>query len=342
MRLVRDSLLLLIIMLPHGGAARGQFLPSRTEIADKIRRAADAADLRADGSPAFHLVASLRYTFSGKPYDGRYELLWASPERFRQNLQVETIREFEIAAVDKHYLGRKAESFSLAFWVLQDGLNSVRGSLLGAARSIGKIHWLTKDHTQGYCEEGVESSRKTEVCFDSTTDAVVHVTQGPDLSDFRSPSSATKELFGVELSEFVALEGKRFPWHIVKRLPGEKIEIRVETLERGDFKEGDFSAPEGIEARPWCAHPTFTGNMRFDSSLIGSTKGKPASAAYYVTVGTDGQVLKSGPLTRSAAFIDSEMAERLRHARFPVESCGGVPVEHERIMYAPIAVPARY
>src|SRR2546427_12097862 len=95
--------------------ACAQSLPTKKEAEALLQRAAEAADLRDKDTPPFHLVARIHYEIGGHPFDGSYELFWASTDRHREDFSMDTARETEVALWDRLYVLRNTTTMTLPF-----------------------------------------------------------------------------------------------------------------------------------------------------------------------------------------------------------------------------------
>src|SRR5579863_7474072 len=87
-----------LVGAPSAGA---QALPTLDEASALLKKAIDATNLKAPGGPPFHLIAKIHYALNDKTADGKYEILYASPDRYRVQLQLDGVGETDIALGDK-------------------------------------------------------------------------------------------------------------------------------------------------------------------------------------------------------------------------------------------------
>lgn len=104
------ALLTIVLSDPSFSSLHAQTLPTKQEAEDLLQKAAEAADLWTSDAPPFHLFASVHYELAGQPSDGTYDLLWVSPDRYREHFTMRTANEVQIAAGNKLYISRNTST----------------------------------------------------------------------------------------------------------------------------------------------------------------------------------------------------------------------------------------
>jgi hypothetical protein len=340
---MKETVVSFLLLGPMVSIAAGQSLPTRKEAELLLQKAGEAADLRASDTPPFHLVATVHYTIGPQTFDGKYELLWASPDQFRETFKMGPAEEKEIALGDKLYILRTTEALSLPLWSVRDALKSVKRYFAEAGKNVSKVRASQSSKNNQYCVDSFDDFSRTQTCFDPATNETVYLDFGLFPSERAVYSAEIKQMFRLELSDFAAVGEKRFPLHLTRHRLDEKLEIRVETFARvKTFAPGLFAAPPGAEAHDWCSSPIAAGSLQIDRGSLLKIDPPGSVFAYYVLVGRDGLVEKSVPIRQGGPFVDVRMAERLRMARFPILSCRGNAIEYETVIEAPIRIRFRH
>ncbi len=323
--------------------AAEQSIPTKKEAELLLLRAGEAADLRARDTPPFHLVAAVRHTIGPQTFDGRYELLWASPERYRENFKMGTAEEKDIALGDKLYILRTTQALSLPLWSVRDALKSVKRYFTEAGKDVAKVHFAKGSNNDQFCVNSYHNSSQTQSCFDVATNQTAYLDVEMYPSERAVYSAEIKQMFKLELSDFMTLGERRFPSHLIRQRLDEKLEIKLETFaEVRTFAADLFTPSSGTEARDWCSDPVSDGSIQIAEEPLYKVDPPGSVFAYYVVVGRDGHVVKSVPIRQGGPFVDVRMAQRLRMAKFPILSCGGRPIEYETVIQAPIRIRLRH
>lgn len=330
---------MLIVALSALNVLHAQTLLTKKEGEDLLQNAADAADLWASDTPPFHLLASIHYELGGRPSDGTYEILWASPDQYRVNFSMRTANEVQVVSRDKLYVLRNTPSPTFPLWTTRMTLRSVKNYFLG--RKVRKVRSAQIGGLQRTCFDSGDDRFERENCFDPATNRPVSVTFA-DLPPRGPLSHITKELKHLrelELGNFAPLGKKYYPLSIISNELDEKLAVTITTLEELKAIPEDAFAPlAGAQALDWCSKPTAKGTLQFPSGILGELDPPGSMFPYYVLVGRDGRAQKSMPMRSAGPHIDDQMAARLRMSKFPIQSCGGNAIEYETVVPAPVEI----
>lgn len=314
--------------------ARGQSLPTKSEAKELVRKTIEDMRLRSPESPPFHLAANVHFEVKGKAVDGTYELLWATPERYREEFRMESIAETDLGLEGNLYILRTTPALPLPLWRVRNLLFSPTGGPMDSprVRSVGRAQSATGNEV--CVEASYNVAGRERFCFNSATNEIVSIKGGDP--DGKPPMRDVRR----ELGDFTQLRAIRFPRHLFYDDAGEQLDIRIESLDAApNFPESAFvppsnasvrdgcSSPTQSDARPWLQQPTMTLNKSF------------AIPAYAVLVGRDGRVEKVTPAVSGGDGFDRTMDNFLHNAPFPVKSCGGKPIQYEEIVFPAILLP---
>ena len=74
----------------------------RTNEDGLLQQALQLVDIRAEGNPAFHMRAAVQSYKHGLPASkGQYDLKWRSPTSWREEIQLDNLRQLRIADGDR-------------------------------------------------------------------------------------------------------------------------------------------------------------------------------------------------------------------------------------------------
>jgi hypothetical protein len=329
----------LVVLGPF--AASAQSLPPRKEAAILLQKAAEAADLRAAHDPPFHLVVNIHYEIGRQSLEGTYELLWASPDRYRANFRMNPATEIEIASGDKLYTLRNTPTLVLPLWTVRNMLNSLQNYFYGPHLMIDKIYSAQANGEKQICIDSGDESTKRQACFEGSTNQALFLGVAAEFS--HSAYHDEKKLFGMELNDFFSLGHKRYPRQIVRHQYDEKAQVEVKVLEQVTaFDKDVFAPPDGSEVRDWCPNPDTKGKATHGSAPTFNMHSPGSLYAYYVIVGNDGHVKKAAAMRSIESSMDERMKEWLQTWKFPVILCNGKPIEQEAVVEVPIRIPISF
>jgi hypothetical protein len=182
-------------------SAQAQSLPSKKEAAVLLEQAIDTAKLKAGGTP-FHLVAKLHYDAYGQSSDGVYELLWADPDRFREEFRLGTVGETDVVAGEKRYVLRNGLNFQLALWRLRFLLDSPLEFLGAKDVHVSQVYSTRFGPDAATCVKEDSAYIEREVCFDSASSRTVSA---------KMVAMENKSALDRRLSDFLTIGPKAFP-----------------------------------------------------------------------------------------------------------------------------------
>lgn len=321
-----------------------QSLPTKRDAALLLEQTAQAANLRSIDTSPFHLVAQIHYELGGQSTDGKYELLWLSPDRFRENARIGSFAETEVALGDKLYIMRNTPTMTLPWWSVRRTLVSLKNFYSGSEPKVKRVYSAPNGKNQ-FCVDFSTQFVRRESCFDRATNETVSLNVraiSPDRLTM-SPIEELKNISVLELSDFINMAAKRYPARIYHQDLDEKIDLKIEKLEQvKSFAEEVFTPDPEADERDWCSSPQTKGAMDSPRTVPRITMDAPGDRfAYYVLVGPDGRVQRWTPLRSGGSFIDGWMKEWLKNARFPASSCGSKSIEYETVVFPPAHIRFR-
>jgi hypothetical protein len=233
-----------------------QSLPSGEEAVSLLQRAFDETKMREEGTPPYHLVARVHLEMEGTFRDGMYEVLWAAPDRFRENFKIETLAETDLGFSDKLYVFRTSPLVMFPFFAVRQLLSSPIPTRLIAhpeAKRIafdeiqGKRRTCIYIHQDAYVSESVE-----RVCFNTATNEVVLIEIIP---------GGSSDSYRLQLEDFVGIGAKRYPTHLYEKKFGQILDVKIEAIDAAKFSDSVL-----FRHRVWNpvtgAHIRFCGRLR--------------------------------------------------------------------------------
>jgi len=305
-----------------------QSIPSNQEARSMVDRFFEATDLRAPGSPPFHLVAHVRYDVGDKSVDGMYELLWASPDRYRETFKMAGMAEVDVALETRIYIFRNTSSVPLPLWDLRPVLEHPFPKEFAKSTEVTNVSTKEIDGEQRTCIQlaTIMSGKDThtfddDVCFDPKTN---------DITSFNR--SGNPELYSgnIQLKSFKSIGDKRYPWSISRVVRPATIEVKIDTLENVQkFADDVFAPPPEAIERAWCASPTSSRNGTYSSQPMFTQGEIKNMGSYFIIVGPDGRVKKFVALGSFDPKSKDKIESWLKSANFPIHLCGKQSIEYE-------------
>ena len=150
-----------------------QSLPTKKESAELIEKTVARMKLDAPGCPPFHLVADVHYTIGTKSFDGTYELLWASPDRYREEFRMGEVGETDVALVEKIYILRTPPTPSYPLDRIRVYVDMPVPPQLSSPRHVREIYLDTLSGQSQFCVRTDADGYHEQFCFDSATREIV-------------------------------------------------------------------------------------------------------------------------------------------------------------------------
>ena len=287
-----------------------------------IARSRQLSDIRASGSPAFHLKASVKlYSEKGQPTEGTYDEYWVSSAQWRREIVLGDFHRVEVAVGNKRWTTDSAEAPSyvmgpqkvLSVWEAGPEKWSV-GRIYDKISGINSFTCLeTKANLNG---------RKWSQCFEKTTGAMEAESMPLNLSNGVTPGVC-------EYTEPQTYMDKIFP-SVVRCYVGDQsqleMRIRLEHLANvpPDLFVHTDSAKEGVNCQGPTTPPEPLGKNSIRLPGIGPPKAIPS---LQITVDADGIVRQVKVLRSGGKDVDNAFTDQVRNFRFKPANCDGQPVE---------------
>jgi hypothetical protein len=308
--------------------------PSDADATTLLHKVIDATDLRASSVPPFHLLASLHFESDGTGTDGKYEILWGAPDRYRVNFVLGDIGETDIVLGDKIFISRSTPILTFQKWLIERFLWSPGFQLEN--RTATRVSSTQVDGMVQTCmDAGSDKYARRQVCLDPATNNLMSATVGAN------PVKGNGK-FQLELSDFVSLGTLRYPKHIRLQNNIWSTTVQVEKLtEAVEFDPNVFIPQANAISRDWCPDP----DSKHQAPISAPSKSSAPHpfpetngySAWYILVGTDGLVKKSVLLHSSsstmARSIGGSIGGSIAGAWHLIHSCRGKPIEYETVLW---------
>jgi hypothetical protein len=316
--------------------AAAQSVPSKRETSELVFKARQQWYLTAKDAPPFHIVASFRYVYGAIVKNGTYELLWADPERFREEFRLgDDIGETDLAMEGKLYVNRNTKFLSYPLWRVREMMFLPVTPAWAKFEKAIPVHSIKQEGPNLLTVEMDSQSGSDRVRLDFPSNKILSEETKMERGRFKKSSLD---------DSFVDFGGARYPRHFLFHLKDETVEINVSKLENADsFGDSVFVPPANATSRDWCADPTtrierlpgtYGANGQLRTGLLIQDfhfPEGPQSALYYL-VGPDGHVELLASLNADATATEGSPDKMLNSkTRLPVRTCSGKPIEYELV-----------
>jgi len=129
-----------------------QSLPSKREAVILLQKAGEQTLLAVPGRPSFHIVAKLHHVVGTNSFEGSYELLWATPERFREEFRLGDAGETDVALEDKIYVLRNTPTPIDTLFLIRALTGLPNGKTTAVNRRVTKVYGSGADGHDLTCD----------------------------------------------------------------------------------------------------------------------------------------------------------------------------------------------
>ncbi len=283
-----------------------------------IQHAAEISTIRTSDVGPFRLHARM-HSFGQEPRDADYLLIWAAPDRWREEISIGTehaIRIGGLGTVSSKQDSEQAQSARAQFRYLDFS------ALLRVKPSASPSGVKTQNHggltIQCVTRKRQKVTPKAESCFDPVTGVLL----SEDVSGFNM----------TEFSKYSEFRGKLFP-RLIRIFQSGKLDREIEVQELANYPDAPatlFEVDAQYKTRPGCEHPVSPTPIKHPDPEYPARLRTPNAQQVMLsfTVNQSGGV-QDITVTRSAGPLDAYAIKALEKWRFAPAMCGtlAVPVQ---------------
>ena len=310
-------ILMLLPLLAIGKDKRQQ------EAVALLAKARELSDIRCEGCPAFRMKARVRvWDLKGKPIDGIYTLVWASPRQWRDEISLPNFTQARVGGGNKLRQRRSPRFLPVQMFRLMETLDFTRRLRPGLEGQA----WKIKKHTTSKCIElRFTLEPRRELCFDSRDGRLLR-------EQVRGPSALT-----YEYGDY-SLWGKRLIPRLLRSLEDDAAfaEARVEELTVPEqLSPESFAAPPGSEEWPSCAEPEPASMLhqpppRYPEQARWA--GITGVVSVYGVIGVDGKAQRMTVVRSAGTELDRAALSAIENWRYRPSMCAGTPIPVETLI----------
>lgn len=280
-----------------------------------MQQAIEKSELRVGEVAPFRLTAEIQTKAAdSKPQSGKYELVWVSPERWREDITVSGVKETRIGGAGK-------------IWQFPSRSPEVQG-IRNRMRDLAfreELGVAADDRISGSRERDVKGARvvcvkakrqnviETEYCFDANAGLLL-----------RSKGRGSGWL---EYLDYKQVESRSFPQRLLES--GKEV-ARILALETKIQPDGRiFDPPAGVAAEPGCQYPRFPMGLKMeDPEYPMELRRSTAKTVLAGLVTTKGSIEDVRVVSSGGPGADSSALRAVRHWKFQPATCNGTPVAY--------------
>ncbi len=278
-----------------------------------LQRALEKSELRVGEAAPFRLIAEIQTRAAdSKPQTGKYELVWISPERWREDIIVSGVKETRIGGPGKvwRFPGRSPETEGISMRARELAFREKLEA--GAGDKISSPKERRVEGARLLCLK-VKRAFEIEYCFDSTSGLLVRSKSGPRW---------------VEFLDYKPAGNKLFPQRVVE---GGREVVRILAIETNIQPDASlFDLPPGVAAEPGCQYPKFPKVVKMvDPEMPTGLRGGTAMAVVAGWVTVDGSIEDVRILRSGGPGADSAALKAVRQWKFQPATCDSTPVRYK-------------
>ena len=320
MALLRQTLVASLLLAISAVAV---FADGNADVVETFLKAADQTDIRSPGSPAFELDAKLKLFLQGNVIPGTYQLMWVSPEKWREEINLPGYQRIEVLGEQSLNWYRNLDHEILAIGDLDDALNFAWRLRRAAKGAPGKLNRRVQSGVQMDCSrfQGYENE---DFCFESQEGTL-------DAELFPQGRVVSPEVASRQYSDFVPFGEKRFPRTIrILRDQQPLLEISVDQLVPLDTSAvSKFTVPPGAQLWPTCSAPDppkLVKSVNPEYPQIERTAHRSTQVILNGEIEVDGSVNNVRVVYPTAEDFNVAAVAAVRRWQYRPANCNGTPV----------------
>jgi TonB family protein len=304
--------------------------------ADKSKDVQKASDLLArsrvvvtlGNEGSFHMEATIHtMDENGHPEDGTYNIFFASPDRFREDIVLGNFHQTRVVKGIQEWRKRSVTYLPLRVIQVKDLLPS-SPNFAGVPLDAGLN---TKEQTERsvklLCINGLSSDRDNTICIDEQSAEPAYIE-----SDTAWPPQEAR----MEFQDYAPFGiSRRIPRTIVYSAGGKTLIevhlVKLEALDTNTLAASVFAPLEGIQPIPTCASLKHAEGLGISSGFTYD----PSEGEYFAgfgVIGADGKLRDLQTLHSIDAKTDAVAKALLNEGPYTQAKCGGVAVEAESFL----------
>lgn len=322
------GLALLLVPFPARTAKRSPH-PDAQALLDDMR---NRCDIMEPGAPAFRLTARLKTGGgSGRPsMEGSVVLTWLSPGTWREEIRLPGFEQGRVAREGKVWTARSLAFEPVRVWQLEELLDIYERCSVGPGETPSEIKNGKEGGARVRCVEiagSTPGNPGADVCADMQSGLPAQIR---DKGYFGDPWVVT-----YKYGEYAPWGGKQFPrWMRAFEGANLAVEVRAELNPPPPVDASMLAPPPQAVESDGCDHPMpayAIDEVRPRYPELAMSARRQGMVSLYLVVAADGSVEHLAVARSTGPDFDAASTEAVKRWRYHPASCGGKPVESERV-----------
>ena len=298
----------------------------KVDAAALIEQAAAKTDIFA--LPSFVMKADISVENRGKTLEGKYQLVWNGPDRWREEISVPGYSEVTFGGKGIVFVKRNADFFPVQIEQVHSTLGY--GAVMLDPRWLSHISVTADETPKKFRERKVNGTKADcievvapgdlvrEVCIDKAQGVIVRDHPFKDMN-------------------YVPIGVKTFPRYLsYKEEGGPVVEIRVTELRSAEhLPESAFAPPVGVVSQPGCMNPLQGRSAKKVEPrypVSARQAGMTGNVSVFARIGKDGVPRDLRVVAGVSPGLNEATVEALKSWRYEPAMCGDVPVDLETVL----------
>ena len=287
-----------------------------------ISRASQLSNLESEGSAPFVLrISWTALTLASGPAQGKYVLLWASVDKWREEVTLANFAQVRVGGKDRVWTKRNIDLRPYAVGQISSLVDNLWKLAPMQDENIVKVFTRSENGFSLKCVDLQKENRgKRTLCFSSSGEIVS--------SDSTSSGSV------YEYSDFSAFGGRSFPrkLRVTKRgiplIGAEVDDLAGETSSSAEL----FLPPAGAVEKQACEHPTqpkLVSKVSPTYPMSARQQHHEGSVIIFAVIETDGSVQNTAVIQTAGTDLDEAALTAVKQWRYSPTTCGNTPISEE-------------
>lgn len=297
-------------------------------VSEQFAKAADETDLKSQANRPFEMEAEVEVFGVKQSSHGNYRLLWASPNKWREDIVFNGYRRTRIGGDGKYWQERSIDYELIPIRQLDEALDFNSRLRSSVVKVTGKMKTeKTKDTTTVSCAVLKERYEDEDFCFDPTGGQLV-LEKLPN-----GAGGADGDVRARQYTDFVKFGEKLFPQSV--RVIGADQPLVSFSLKKlaplGEVQPSDFVAKTGEQE--WITKCSQLEKPELQSHITpiypGEAKARheQGRVVVYALIGADG-ILRNLKLVVSVSpLLDASALQAVSKWQYTPRKCDGVPTQ---------------
>jgi len=295
-----------------------------------LAQARKLQDVWTDGTPAVKVQTDIEILDAkGKTVSGRYVVIWISPSRWREELEIANYKRIRVHD-SKGYRQQSTLSVQPEIIFQLDSLLDFKTVLTVESKQVlGKVKTRDNGGVRQKCTE-VKWATGTErvLCFAEPNGSLLSV-------EYPKPAHGIPpDISRIEYSAFNKIGDKSIPYE-VHAFRDSKVFIATKILDMTPITAANFEpfgTPTNSEFWPQCndmQNPELVNRVQPSYPPNARSNSEQGRVVFYAVIEADGRLSHLTLIQRATPSLESAAADAIRQWHYKPATCGSTPIRVE-------------